>query len=115
MSAGTAPRTRRVRRLARPRLSKSRVGERSRFDALRREQGFGDAHGLLTRQRLQECDDLLDRNGIEGLPQLVFPDLAPRAVLVAEASLGPLSGALALSYLGIWLGVVATDRLIASR
>ena len=39
-----------------------------------------------------------------GLPQALMPLLDPTADLVLKASFGPLAGALALNYLGIWLG-----------
>jgi len=46
---------------------------------------------------------------LSGLPEQVFPHLPPLTVLIFKASLGPLSGALALTYLGQWLGVAAED------
>lgn len=46
---------------------------------------------------------------LSGLPEQVFPNLPPLTVLIFKASLGPLSGALALTYLGQWLGVAAED------
>lgn len=49
---------------------------------------------------------------LSGLPEIVFPDLSDKALLVFKASLGPLSGALTLTYLGQWLGVAAEDRLV---
>jgi GGDEF domain-containing protein len=39
-----------------------------------------------------------------GLPQILMPGLDPLADLVLKASFGPLAGALALNYLGVWLG-----------
>ncbi|HEY9094688.1 MAG TPA: hypothetical protein VIN35_03015 [Hydrogenophaga sp.] len=39
-----------------------------------------------------------------GLPHALMPVLDPRADLVIKASFGPLAGALALNYLGVWLG-----------
>ncbi len=47
---------------------------------------------------------------LSGLPEFLFSDLA--ALLILKASLGPLSGAMVLSYLGQWLGVAAKDRLL---
>ncbi|MEZ5706062.1 MAG: GGDEF domain-containing protein [Burkholderiaceae bacterium] len=39
-----------------------------------------------------------------GLPHVLMPVLDARADLVVKASFGPLAGALALNYLGVWLG-----------
>lgn len=41
---------------------------------------------------------------MSGVPELLMPRLSPDLVLPLKASLGPLSGALALNYLGVWLG-----------
>ena len=49
---------------------------------------------------------------LSGLPEMVFADLSDNTMLVFKASLGPLSGALTLTYLGQWLGVAAEDRLV---
>jgi GGDEF domain-containing protein len=49
---------------------------------------------------------------LSGLPEDVFPTLPPTTMLIFKASLGPLSGALTLTYLGQWLGVAAEDRLV---
>jgi GGDEF domain-containing protein len=49
---------------------------------------------------------------LSGLPEHLFPDLPDLPVLILKASLGPLSGAMVLSYLGQWLGVAAEDRLV---
>jgi len=49
---------------------------------------------------------------LSGLPEQLFPDLPGFSVMVFKASLGPLSGALALTYLGQWLGVAAEDRIV---
>lgn len=46
---------------------------------------------------------------LSGLPEQFFPNLPTLTVLIFKASLGPLSGALALTYLGQWLGVAAED------
>jgi GGDEF domain-containing protein len=46
-----------------------------------------------------------------GLPDLLL-GLDSAVLLPAKVSLGPLGGALALSYLGIWLGIVLEDKLI---
>ncbi len=47
-----------------------------------------------------------------GLPEYLLPELPSVPVLVLKASLGPLCGALALTYLGLWLGVAAEDPLV---
>lgn len=47
-----------------------------------------------------------------GLPEQVFPNLSPLATLALKCSLGPLSGALILTNLGLWLGVSAEDRWV---
>ncbi len=47
-----------------------------------------------------------------GVPEYLFPELPATPVLVLKASLGPLSGALALTYLGLWLGVAAEDPFV---
>ena len=47
-----------------------------------------------------------------GLLEVLIPDLPTTAVRVLQSSLGPLSGALALTYLGLWLGVAAEDPLV---
>ncbi len=47
-----------------------------------------------------------------GLPELLAPDIPAQGVLILKASLGPLCGAIALTYLGLWLGVLAEDRII---
>jgi GGDEF domain-containing protein len=47
-----------------------------------------------------------------GLPQVLMPSLPAPGVEVLKASLGPLSGALTLTYLGVWLGVAAEDGLV---
>ena len=49
---------------------------------------------------------------LSGLPEYLFPDLPTIPVLILMASLGPLSGAMVLSYLSQWLGVAAEDRLV---
>jgi len=49
---------------------------------------------------------------MSGLPEHVFPQLSPSAVLLLQCSLGPLSGALILTNLGLWLGVAAEDRWV---
>ncbi len=49
---------------------------------------------------------------LSGLPEVLFPGLPEAPVLVLKASLGPLSGAMVLTYLGQWLGVAAEDRMV---
>lgn len=49
---------------------------------------------------------------LSGLPEDLFPGLPLAPVLVVKASLGPLSGAMVLIYLGQWLGVAAEDRIV---
>ncbi|WP_158558848.1 GGDEF domain-containing protein [Rhodoferax lacus] len=49
---------------------------------------------------------------LSGLPEDLFPGLPLVPVLILKASLGPLSGAMVLTYLGQWLGVSVEDRLV---
>lgn len=49
---------------------------------------------------------------LSGLPENLFPGLSAAPVLVLKSSLGPLSGAMVLIYLGEWLGVAAEDRAV---
>jgi GGDEF domain-containing protein len=49
---------------------------------------------------------------LSGLPEDVFTGLPLVPVLILKASLGPLSGAMVLTYLNQWLGVAAEDRLV---
>jgi diguanylate cyclase (GGDEF)-like protein len=49
---------------------------------------------------------------LSGLPEDLFPWLPATPVLILKASLGPLSGAMVLIYLGQWLGSAADDRLV---
>jgi GGDEF domain-containing protein len=49
---------------------------------------------------------------LSGLPEDLFPWLPLAPVLILKASLGPLSGAMVLIYLGQWLGSAADDRLV---
>ena len=48
---------------------------------------------------------------MSGLPGLLLPGLDPQVDTVLKTALGPLSGALALSYLGGWLGAGRDDPL----
>lgn len=47
-----------------------------------------------------------------GLPQVLWPGLPVKLVQVLKGSLGPLAGAVALYYLGIWLGGSREDRTV---
>jgi len=49
---------------------------------------------------------------ITGLPEVFFPGLPERLMMVLKASLGPLAGAMALYFLGNWLGGVREDVLV---
>jgi GGDEF domain-containing protein len=49
---------------------------------------------------------------LSGLPEDMIPALPAVPVLILKASLGPLSGAMVLTYLKQWLGVAAEDRLV---
>lgn len=47
-----------------------------------------------------------------GVPQMLMPWLDPTTDLAFKASFGPLAGALALSYLGLWLGAGRDEPLM---
>ncbi|GAB3498400.1 hypothetical protein GCM10027399_23530 [Curvibacter fontanus] len=47
-----------------------------------------------------------------GLPEALWPGLPMKLLRVLKGSLGPLAGALALYYLGIWLGGSREDRTV---
>ncbi|WP_159604819.1 diguanylate cyclase domain-containing protein [Hydrogenophaga sp. PBL-H3] len=47
-----------------------------------------------------------------GLPEVFFPEMPERLMMVLKASLGPLAGAMALYFLGTWLGGVREDALV---
>jgi GGDEF domain-containing protein len=49
---------------------------------------------------------------LTGLPQTVFPSTHPLLIHTLQNSMGLLSGALALSYLGLWMGTAAEDRVV---
>ena len=49
---------------------------------------------------------------LSGLPEMLIPALGAEVLLPLKASFGPLSGALALTYLGVWLGSAHDDQLI---
>lgn len=47
-----------------------------------------------------------------GLPEVFFPALPARLMMVLKAGLGPFAGAMGLYYLGSWLGGVREDALV---
>ena len=47
-----------------------------------------------------------------GLPEVFFPALPERLLMVLKAGLGPLAGAMGLYYLSNWLGGVREDSLV---
>jgi len=49
---------------------------------------------------------------ITGLPEVFFPGLPERLLMLLKASLGPLAGAMALNYLGNWLGGIREDVIV---
>jgi GGDEF domain-containing protein len=49
---------------------------------------------------------------MSGLPELLFPGHPAMLFQIVKALLGPISAALALTYLGMWLGPAADDRLV---
>lgn len=49
---------------------------------------------------------------LTGLTQTLFPDLPLLVLHVLQNSLGLFSGALALSYLGLWMGPARDDRIV---
>ncbi len=49
---------------------------------------------------------------LTGLAPVVFPDISLQTLHLLQNSLGLFSGALALSYLGLWMGVAAEDRIV---
>lgn len=86
--------------------------------------------GLLTLVTVFTADVLMNRNiaawrGLAfvllsgsacllmtGLPELLFPDIPKSTLQILKSGLGPLSGALALSYLGLWLGEATDDWVV---
>jgi GGDEF domain-containing protein len=85
---------------------------------------------LLTLAGLALSDALISRTGaavrnlafvllagassvlMSGLPEALFPGMAGRGLLVAKATVGSLSGAMALYFLGNWLGGVREDARV---
>ncbi len=49
---------------------------------------------------------------ITGLPEVFFPDLPEHLMMVLKVCLGPLAGAMAVYFLGIWLGGMREDPLM---
>jgi GGDEF domain-containing protein len=49
---------------------------------------------------------------ITGLPEVFFPGIPERTMMLLKASMGPLSGAIALNFLGIWLGGMREDLIV---
>lgn len=49
---------------------------------------------------------------LTGLVQTLFPNFPPQTLHVLQNSLGLFSGALALSYLGLWMGPARDDRIV---
>ena len=47
-----------------------------------------------------------------GLPQMLAPSLGAQWLLPLKAALAPLASAVALYYLGLWVGLVREDRLV---
>ena len=86
--------------------------------------------GLITLLALAVADALFSRNIaavrnlvfvlitgascvlMSGLPEALWPNLSERLLMVFKAGLGPLAGAIALTYLGIWLGGMREDVVV---
>jgi GGDEF domain-containing protein len=49
---------------------------------------------------------------LSGLPGVLWPGVPEWIMMVFKASMGPLSGAIALNYLGIWLGGMREDVIV---
>jgi GGDEF domain-containing protein len=49
---------------------------------------------------------------MSGLPEVLFPGMPVRLVMLLKASLGPMAGGIAVYYLGIWLGGAREDTLV---
>ena len=49
---------------------------------------------------------------LTGITQRLFPGISPNIVNVLQNSMGLLSGAMALRYLGFWMGVAREDRIV---
>ena len=49
---------------------------------------------------------------LSGLPEVLFPGVSEMSVMLLKTSTGPLAGAVALNYLGVWLGGIREDLLV---
>jgi GGDEF domain-containing protein len=49
---------------------------------------------------------------MSGLPEVLVPHTFERGFLILKACMGPASGAVALTYFGMWLGSLTTDLLL---
>lgn len=49
---------------------------------------------------------------LSGLPETLVPSLGALTLLPLKASVGPLSGALAVTYLGVWVGAARDDPMV---
>ena len=49
---------------------------------------------------------------ITGLPEILFPGIPDRVLNLLKLSMGPLSAAIALNFLGIWLGGMREDLIV---
>jgi GGDEF domain-containing protein len=49
---------------------------------------------------------------LSGLPEVLWPGVPEWVIMLLKASMGPLSGAIALNYLGIWLGGMREDVIV---
>lgn len=88
------------------------------------------AGGIFTLAAIALTDVLLNRNTsswrallftvlsggscvvMSGVAEAMFPGIPTSIIAVTKVSLAPLSGALALTYLGIWLGVAIEDPVV---
>lgn len=49
---------------------------------------------------------------LTGITEFLFPDISPKIVHVLQNSMGLFGGALAVRYLGFWMGVAREDRVV---
>jgi GGDEF domain-containing protein len=77
---------------------------------------FADVVGSRTRGSVRNLLFVLITGAscvvITGLPEAFFPNLPKRLMMVLKVSLGPSAGAMALYFLGNWLGGVREDALM---
>ncbi|MDP3190253.1 hypothetical protein [Rhodoferax sp.] len=77
---------------------------------------FADVVGSRTRGSVRNLLFVLVTGAscvvITGLPEAFFPNLPKRLMMVLKVSLGPSAGAMALYFLGNWLGGVREDALM---